>query len=398
MSRKNIILGVTGSIAAYKAATIARLLAKAGAGVKVVMTPAARNFITPLTMATLTKNPIMVEFYDPENGAWNSHVSLGTWADLYLIAPASANTIGKMVAGIADNLLLATYLSARCPVVIAPAMDADMYTHPATRHNLEVLRLRGDTIIEPRAGELASGLEGKGRMEEPERVVEFLERFFTLADMAGVKAVVTAGPTCEKIDPARFIGNYSSGKMGYALAREMADRGADVTLVSGPTALSIDHPRVRRVDVSSAAEMHDATTAIFPAMDVGVLCAAVADFTPVDGPSPVKLKREGGDWSLSLRPTRDIAAALGRMKEERQRLVGFALETGDGIDSARDKLQRKNLDLVVLNSLDDDGAGFQVDTNKVTIIDREGEMTEYAVKDKRAVAADIVDRIKEILT
>ncbi|MDR2415011.1 MAG: bifunctional phosphopantothenoylcysteine decarboxylase/phosphopantothenate--cysteine ligase CoaBC [Odoribacteraceae bacterium] len=397
MLEKNIILGVTGSIAAYKAAALARLLVKAGAAVKVVMTPLAKEFITPLTMATLSKNPIMVDFYDPENGAWNSHVDLGTWADLYLIAPASANTIGKMVAGIADNLLLTTYLSARCPVVIAPAMDMDMYAHPAVRHNLEVLRLRGDAVIEPGEGELASGLTGKGRMEEPEQILDFLERFFVLKEMAGVKVVVTAGPTREKIDPVRFVGNFSSGKMGYALARELADRGAEVVLVSGPTSLSMDHPGVRRVDVTSAGEMYDATVSLFPGMDVGVLCAAVADFTPVS-PSMTKLKREESDLLLTLRPTRDIAAALGEMKGERQRLVGFALETRDEIANARAKMQRKNLDLIVLNSLNDAGAGFQVETNKVTILDREGRVTEYAVKPKRAVAADIADRIREIIT
>ncbi|MDR0544722.1 MAG: bifunctional phosphopantothenoylcysteine decarboxylase/phosphopantothenate--cysteine ligase CoaBC [Odoribacteraceae bacterium] len=397
MLEKNIILGVTGSIAAYKAAMLARLLVKEGAAVKVVMTPLAREFITPLTMATLTRNPILVDFYDPENGDWNSHVDLGTWADLLLVAPASANTIGKMVAGIADNLLLTTYLSARCPVVIAPAMDMDMYAHPAVRHNLEVLRLRGDAVIEPAEGELASGLTGQGRMEEPERIADFARRFFVLKDMEGKKVVVTAGPTRERIDPVRFVGNFSSGKMGYALASEMADRGAEVVLVSGPTALSMNHPGVRRVDVSSAEEMYEATTALFPRMDAGVLCAAVADFTPV-APSTAKLKREEGELLLTLRPTRDIAAALGKMKREHQRLVGFALETENEVARAREKMQRKNLDLIVLNSLNDAGAGFQVDTNKVTILDREGSMTEYAVKQKCAVAADVVDRIREIMT
>jgi phosphopantothenoylcysteine decarboxylase/phosphopantothenate--cysteine ligase len=397
MLKKNIILGITGSIAAYKAALLARLLVKEGASVKVVMTPLAKEFITPLTMATLTKNPIMVDFYDPENGAWNSHVALGTWADLYLIAPASANTIGKMAAGVADNLLLTTYLSARCPVVIAPAMDVDMYAHPAVQRNLEVLRSRGNRVIEPESGELASGLTGKGRMEEPERIVDFLDRFWCSNDMAGVKVLVTAGPTYEKIDPVRFIGNYSSGKMGYALAEEMADRGAEVVLVSGPTSLSLDHPAVRRVEVTSAGEMYEAAVSLFPGVDVGILCAAVADFTPV-APSTTKIKREGDELLLALRPTRDIAAALGEMKGERQRLVGFALETGDEIAHARAKMQRKNLDMIVLNSLNDAGAGFQGDTNKVTIFDRQGGMTGYTVKPKRAVAADIVDKIKGIIT
>jgi phosphopantothenoylcysteine decarboxylase/phosphopantothenate--cysteine ligase len=397
MLKKNILLGITGSIAAYKAATLARLLVKEGASVKVVMTPLAKEFITPLTLATLTKGPILVEFYNPENGEWNSHVALGTWADLYLIAPATANTIGKMAAGVADNLLLTTYLSMRCPVVIAPAMDMDMYAHPAVQHNLALLRRRGNTIIEPESGELASGLTGKGRMEEPEQIVAFVERFFTPKDMAGVKVVVTAGPTYEEIDPVRFIGNYSSGKMGYALAGEMANRGAEVVLVSGPTALSLPHPSVRRVDVTSALEMFEATVALFPAMDIGVLCAAVADFTPV-APSSVKIKREEEELMLALRPTRDIAAALGAMKSDRQYLVGFALETSDEVANARAKMQRKNLDMIVLNSLNDTGAGFQGDTNKVTILDRDGGMTGYDVKHKHAVATDIVNKIKEITT
>jgi phosphopantothenoylcysteine decarboxylase/phosphopantothenate--cysteine ligase len=396
MLKKNILLGVTGSIAAYKAATLARLLVKEGASVKVVMTPLAKEFITPLTMATLTKGPIMVDFYDPENGAWNSHVSLGVWADLYLIAPASANTIGKMAAGVADNLLLTTYLSARCPVVVAPAMDLDMYAHPAVQHNLDLLRSRGNAIIEPASGELASGLAGKGRMEEPEQILAFLERFFTPRDMAGVKALVTAGPTHEQVDPVRFIGNHSSGKMGYALAEELAARGAEVVLVSGPTSLSLSRPGVRRVDVTSAAEMYEAAVSLFPSMDIGILCAAVADFTPAS-PSPSKIKRGEEELLLALRPTRDIAAALGTMKNDRQRLVGFALETCDEEANARAKMQRKNLDLIVLNSLNDAGAGFRGDTNKVTIFDRQGAATGYAAKPKRAVAADIVDKIAGLL-
>jgi phosphopantothenoylcysteine decarboxylase/phosphopantothenate--cysteine ligase len=396
MLKKNILLGVTGSIAAYKAATLARLLVKEGASVKVVMTPLAKEFITPLTMATLTQGPIMVDFYDPENGAWNSHVSLGVWADLYLIAPASANTIGKMAAGVADNLLLTTYLSARCPVVIAPAMDLDMYAHPAVQHNLDLLRARGNAIIEPASGELASGLAGKGRMEEPEQILAFLKRFFTPQDLAGVKALVTAGPTHEQVDPVRFIGNHSSGKMGYALAEELADRGAEVVLVSGPTSLSLSRPDVRRVDVTSAAEMYEAAVSLFPSMDVGILCAAVADFTPAS-PSASKIKRGEGELLLALRPTRDIAAALGAMKSDRQRLVGFALETRDEEANARAKMQRKNLDMIVLNSLKDVGAGFRGDTNKVTIFDRRSAAIAYPVKPKRAVAADIVDKIASIM-
>ena len=396
MQGKHVILGITGSIAAYKAATLARLLVTAGVTVKVVMTPRAKEFITPLTIATLARGPILVDFFNPENGAWNSHVDLGTWADLLLVAPASANTIGKMAGGVADNLLLTTYLSARCPVIVAPAMDADMYAHPTVRHNLEVLRLRGDEVIEPTSGELASGLQGKGRMEEPGEIMAFLERYFTFKDLAGVKVLLTAGPTRERIDPVRFIGNYSSGKMGYALTRELADRGAGVTLVSGPTALTMDHPGVRRVDVTSAAEMFEAAMSFFPDADVGISCAAVADFAPAVV-SSTKIKREEEDLVLVLRPTRDIAAELGKIKTARQRLVGFALETRDGLANARGKMERKNLDMIVLNSLDDTGAGFQHDTNKVTILDRQGRMTEYPLKSKRAVAADIADKIKEMI-
>ncbi|MDR1415203.1 MAG: bifunctional phosphopantothenoylcysteine decarboxylase/phosphopantothenate--cysteine ligase CoaBC [Odoribacteraceae bacterium] len=395
MLEKNILLGITGSIAAYKAATLARLLVKEGAAVKVVMSPLAKEFVTPLTMATLTKNPIAVEFFDPESGAWHSHVALGVWADLYLVAPASANTIGKMAAGVADNLLLTTYLSARCPVMIAPAMDADMYGHPAVQHNLEMLRSRGNVVVEPGCGELASGLVGKGRMEEPEQIFAAVSRFFAPRDMAGVKVLLTAGPTHEQIDPVRFIGNHSSGKMGYALAEELANRGAEAILISGPTSLSVSRA-VRRVDVTSAEEMYEAAVSLFPTVDVGVLCAAVSDFAPLRV-SPEKLKRTGEELQLTLRPTRDIAAALGEMKSQRQRLVGFALETGNEEANARDKMRRKNLDMIVLNSLNDAGAGFRGDTNKVTIIPAQGAPTVYPLKPKRAVAADIADKIAGIL-
>ena len=394
---KHIILGVTGSIAAYKAASLVRLLVKEGAEVKVVMTPLAKEFITPLTMATLSKNPILVDFYNPENGDWHSHVALGLWADLYLIAPASANTIGKMAAGIADNLLLTTYLSAKCPVVVAPAMDLDMYRHPATQRNLEVLRSYGNMIVEPESGELASGLVGKGRMEEPERIAEFVKEYFQgRQDLQGKKVLVTAGPTYEKIDPVRFIGNYSSGKMGFALAEELAGRGAEVVLVAGPVDLSVRHPAIRRVDVESAAEMRDAAVAEFPKCDAAILSAAVADFTPKTR-TDEKIKRGKEDMRLELVPTHDIAADLGRMKRHGQVLAGFALETNDEENNALSKLWRKNFDFIVLNSLNDKGAGFGVDTNKVTIIDKEENKREYALKSKREVAGDIVDKLKEAL-
>lgn len=386
-------MGVTGSIAAYKAATLTRLLVKEGASVKVVMTPLAKEFITPLTMATLSKSPIMVDFYNPENGDWNSHVDLGLWADLYLIAPASANTIGKMAGGVADNLLLTTYLSAKCPVMVAPAMDLDMYKHPATQRNLKVLQSFGNIIIEPESGELASGLIGKGRMEEPERIVAFIADYFARQeDFKGKKVVVTAGPTYEKIDPVRFIGNYSSGKMGLAIAEEFAGRGAEVVLVCGPVNLKTSHPAIRRVDVESAAQMYEVTSKEFVNSDVAVLSAAVADFTPKEK-ADHKIKRGKDDLLLELLPTKDIAAELGRIKTASQLLVGFALETNDEEVNALSKMQRKNLDMIVLNSLNDKGAGFSVDTNKVTILDKAGDKTVYELKTKVEVAKDIVDQI-----
>ena len=386
-------MGVTGSIAAYKAATLTRLLVKEGASVKVVMTPLAKEFITPLTMATLSKSPIMVDFYNPENGDWNSHVDLGLWADLYLIAPASANTIGKMAGGIADNLLLTTYLSAKCPVMVAPAMDLDMYKHPVTQRNLKVLQSFGNIIIEPESGELASGLIGKGRMEEPERIVAFIADYFARQeDFKGKKVVVTAGPTYEKIDPVRFIGNYSSGKMGLAIAEEFAGRGAEVVLVCGPVNLKTSHPAIRRVDVESAVQMYEVTSKEFVNSDVAVLSAAVADFTPKEK-ADHKIKRGKDDLLLELLPTKDIAAELGRIKTASQLLVGFALETNDEEVNALSKMQRKNLDMIVLNSLNDKGAGFSVYTNKVTILDKAGDKTVYELKTKVEVAKDIVDQI-----
>ena len=390
---KNILLGITGSIAAYKAAPLTRLLVKEGANVQVVMTSLAKEFITPLTMATLSKKPILVDFYNPENGDWNSHVSLGLWADLYLIAPATANTIGKMAGGIADNLLLTTYFSAKCPVMVAPAMDLDMYRHPATQKNLAVLKSYGNRIIEPESGELASGLIGKGRMAEPEEIVRYIDDFFNeTADLKGKKVLLTAGPTYEKIDPVRFIGNYSTGKMGFALAEEFAGRGAEVTLVAGPVSLSTVNPAIRRVDVTSAAEMYKEVVAVAGGSDIIISCAAVADFTPKHT-AAVKLKRGKDDLTLELEPTHDIAAELGRLKKEGQLLVGFALETNDEQCNAVAKLKKKNLDLIVLNSLRDKGAGFGVDTNKVTMIDSRENCFEYELKSKAEVAKDIADRV-----
>ena len=394
---KHIVVGVTGSIAAYKTASLVRLLVKEGAEVKVVMTPLAKAFITPLTLATLSKNPIMVDFYDPENGDWNSHVSMGLWADLYLVAPATANTMGKMAAGIADNLLLTTYLSAKCPVMIAPAMDLDMYRHPATQKNMEILRSYGNLIIEPEEGELASGLSGKGRMAEPEEIVEQIRNFFARTEeLKGKKVLLTAGPTYEQIDPVRFIGNHSTGKMGFALAEELAKRGAEVTLVAGPVRLKTTRTSIRRVDVVSAAEMYEAVMQEALSADIVISCAAVADFTPKEK-SGVKLKRGNESLCIELLPTRDIAAELGKKKKAGQLLVGFALETNDEECNALVKLKKKNLDLIVLNSLRDEGAGFGVDTNKVTLIDRSEKTEVLDLKLKSEVAADIVDRIAQMV-
>lgn len=392
---RHILLGITGSIAAYKAAVLCRLLKTAGAEVRVVMTPLAKQFITPLTMATLSKNPILVEFFDPENGAWNSHISLGEWADCYLIAPATANTLAKMATGVADNLLLTTYLSARCPVVVAPAMDLDMFAHPATQANLATLRSRGVRVVEPEAGELASGLTGKGRLAEPEHIVEAVTRLLapTAKSLEGRHFLVTAGATIEAIDPVRFISNHSSGKMGYAIAGELAARGARVTLVSGRTALACPEG-VERVDVLSAEEMYRAATEAFAACDGAVMCAAVADYTP-EQVSATKLRKGDGELVIRLRRTHDIAAELGARKEGRL-LVGFALETDDEEAHAEQKLARKHFDFIVLNSLRDAGAGFRGDTNKVTFIDRTGGEP-LPLLTKREVAGRIVDRIEKLL-
>ena len=399
---KHIILGVTGSIAAYKSAVLCRLLVSAGAEVKVVMTNLAKQFITPLTMATVSKNPILVDFFNPENGEWNSHVKLGEWADLYLIAPASANTMAKMAAGVADNLLLTTYLSARCPVAVAPAMDLDMYAHVATQRNIEQLKQDGVHIIEPGSGFLASGLIGKGRMAEPQDIVEAVEAIFASEatnhqkkkSLEGKRFLVTAGATIEPIDPVRFISNHSSGKMGYAVAESLAKRGAEVVLVSGRTAL--EKPQgVERVDVLSAEEMFEACAERFSRMDGAVMCAAVADYTP-KVVAQEKIKKSDDDMSISLKRTRDIAAHLGQHKHEGQVLVGFAMETENEEQNAAGKLARKNLDFIVLNSLRKEGAGFRGDTNIVSLIDSR-EKVDLPLMSKADVAERIVDKIESFL-
>lgn len=392
----NILLCVTGSIAAYKAAVLCRIFKVAGHEVKVIMTPLAKQFITPLTMATLSKNPILVEFFNPENGEWNSHVSLGEWADCMVIAPATANTMAKMAYGIADNLLLTTYLSARCPVVVSPAMDLDMYAHAATQENIETLRRRGVAIVEPNSGELASGLVGKGRMAEPQEIADFVEQEIFAQkkkSLSGRHFVVTAGATIEAIDPVRYITNHSTGKMGYAIAEELAVRGAKVTLVSGKTQLSAPKG-VDRVDVISAEDMYEATVEAFASADGAVMCAAVADYTPREV-SNQKIKKSDDDMSIELVRTRDIAATLGTSKGDRL-LVGFALETNNELQNAESKLERKNLDFIVLNSLQDKGAGFGVDTNKVSFISR-GDREDLPLMSKHEVAQRIVTKIEQSL-
>ena len=392
---KKIVLGVTGSIAAYKAAMLLRLLVKEGAEVQVVMTPFAKGFITPLTLSTLSGRPVFCDFFNASDGAWNSHVELGLWADAMIVAPATASTLGKMANGVADNLLVTTYLSMKAPVFIAPAMDLDMYAHPSTQRNVEILKGYGNIIIEAASGELASHLSGKGRLEEPENIVKAVKDFFCVScDLKGRKVLITAGPTYEKIDPVRFIGNYSSGKMGFAIAEECARRGADVTLVAGPVSLATPHPSINRIDVESANEMYDASVEAFPSCDVAILSAAVADYRPANQASE-KIKRTASDMTIELQANRDIAATLGGMKAENQRLVGFALETNNGEVNANEKLAKKNLDFIVLNTLEDKGAGFACDTNKVTIIGRESK-TEYPLKSKKEVAKDIVSHLAKL--
>ncbi len=387
---KKIVLGITGSIAAYKACYIIRLLIKAGAEVQVVITPAGKEFITPITLSALTQKPVISEFFSQRDGTWNSHVSLGLWADAMLIAPCTASTLGKMANGVADNMLITTYLSMKSPVFIAPAMDLDMYQHPTTQQNMERLRSFGNHIIEPQSGFLASGLEGKGRMDEPENIVEYLDRFFEPKDLTGKKVMITAGPTYEKIDPVRFIGNYSSGKMGFALAEECSRRGAEVTLIAGPVTQKCS-AAIRRIDVESCEEMYQTAMEEFPKADAAILCAAVADFRP-EQTAEQKIKREKDDLVIRLKPTHDIAAQLGQMKTERQLLVGFALETNDEETNAQKKLEKKNLDFIVLNSLRRKGTCFQSDENQISIISRDGQK-DYDKKPKKEVAKDIVDEM-----
>ena len=388
---KKIVVGITGSVAAYKAAYLCRLLIKKGAEVQIVITPSGKEFITPVTLSALTQKPVISEFFTANDGTWHSHVDLGLWADLMLIAPATASTIGKMANGIADNLLVTTYLSMKAPVFIAPAMDLDMYAHPSTQANLEKLKSYGNQIIEPAEGMLASNLEGKGRMEEPDQIVACIEAFFSRQNQLSKKKVlITAGPTYEKLDPVRYISNYSSGKMGFALAEACAGRGAEVFLIAGPVHLETHHPNIRRIDVESADEMLNEALRIFPQMDAGILCAAVADYKPADF-SVEKIKRSGESLKIDLVPNSDIAAELGKMKTANQVLAGFALETGNEVQNAIGKMQKKRLDFIVVNSLRDPGAGFQTDTNKICILTANGEQMDFPLKSKREVAEDIID-------
>ena len=395
---KKVVLGITGSIAAYKSCLIIRALVKQGAEVQVVITPAGKEFITPITLSALTHKPVVSEFFSQRDGTWNSHVDLGLWADAMLIAPATASTIGKMANGIADNMLITTYLSMKAPVFVAPAMDLDMYAHPSTQKNLETLKQYGNHIIEPQSGFLASGLEGKGRMEEPENIVKALDSFFEAAvqqsPLSKKKILITAGPTYEKIDPVRFIGNYSSGKMGFALAAECARRGAEVTLVAGPVGLPTPEG-VKRIDVESCQEMFEASVDAFPQMDAAILCAAVADFRP-EQTATQKIKREKDDLVIRLQPTHDIAAHLGQMKTVSQRLVGFALETNDEEVNAQKKLKKKNFDFIVLNSTRNKGTTFRSDDNQISIISESGQK-DYEKKPKTEVARDIIDELSAIL-
>ena len=399
---KKIVLGITGSIAAYKSCLIIRELIKSGAEVQVVITPAGKEFITPITLSALTHKPVVSEFFSQKDGTWNSHVDLGLWADAMVIAPCTAATLGKMANGVADNMLITTYLSMKAPVFIAPAMDLDMYKHPSTQKNIETLRSFGNHIIEPGSGFLASGLEGKGRMEEPENIVKALADFFStlsespsyIEDLKDKKILITAGPTYEKIDPVRFIGNYSSGKMGFALAEECSRRGAKVVLIAGPVSLTCTE-NIQRVDVESCKEMYEAAVEEFPNCDAAILCAAVADFRP-ETIAEQKIKRVGDELLLKLKPTQDIAATIGSMKGEGQRIVAFALETNEEESNAQRKLEKKNADFIVLNSTRIPGTTFQADDNQITIINKEGKKS-YAKKPKTEVARDIIDELVAIL-
>ncbi len=394
MKGKKIILGITGSIAAYKAAYLTRALIKKGAEVQIVITPAGKEFITPVTLSALTGKPVVSDFFTANDGTWHSHVDLGLWADAMVIAPATASTLGKMVGGVADNMLITTYLSSKAPVFVAPAMDLDMFAHPSTQRNLATLRSYGNIIIEPTVGELASHLEGKGRMEEPDQIVKVLEDFFAQQQsLKGREVVITAGPTYERIDAVRFVGNYSSGKMGFALAEACAQRGAHVTLIAGPVSLKTPHPAIERVDVECASQMYNAAlTAYKRGADVAIMCAAVADYAPMD-PSEMKIKRTEEEMTLRLKRNPDIAAALGEAKQDGQLLIGFALETNSEEEHAAGKLTRKNLDFIVLNSLQNAGTCFGYDNNQITILKRSGEKLYYPVKSKKEVANDIVEQI-----
>ncbi len=392
---KKIVLGITGSIAAYKACNIIRLLIKAGAEVQVVITPAGKEFITPITLSALTQKPVISEFFSQRDGTWHSHVALGLWADAMLVAPCTAASLGKMANGIADNMLITTYLSMKAPVFVAPAMDLDMYAHPTTQENLKKLSSMGNHIIEPQSGFLASGLEGKGRMEEPEKIVAYLDDFFEKKDLTGKRIIITAGPTYEKIDPVRFIGNYSSGKMGFALAEECARRGAEVTMIVGPVALKTTHPSIRRIDVENCEQMYQAAISAFPECDAAILCAAVADFRPASM-ADKKIKREGDDLIIRLQPTHDIAAALGKIKKSNQVLAGFALETNDEEANAKEKMKRKNFDFIVLNSLRNEGTCFGSNDNQITIINKT-EKKVFGKKSKTEVAHDIIEELSFLL-
>ena len=398
LAGKRVILGVTGSIAAYKAVYLLRLLVREGAEVQVIMTPTAREFVGPVTFSALSGNSVLSDFFSSEGGDWNSHVDMGVSADLMLVAPGTATTLGKMTSGIADNLLITTYLSARCPVVVAPAMDMDMYNHPSTQKNLEVLKGCGHHVIDPGTGELASGLEGRGRMEEPEAIIDFIKRLEPGAPkkkLLNKQVLVTAGPTQESIDPVRYLSNHSSGKMGFAIAEAFAKHGARVHLVSGPVSVTVADPAVELVQVTTAQEMYDKCLELAGETDIAVFNAAVSDFTPVS-PELEKVKRGKEDWTITLKPTKDIAGELGRKKNEGQLFVGFALETDHGLENARRKMEKKNLDLVVLNNLEE-GAGFGTDTNRVTMIDRSGMEEEYELKPKHLVAADLVERVLKMI-
>ncbi len=394
---KKILLGISGSIAAYKTAAMTRLFVKAGAQVKIVMTPAARDFVTPVTLATLSKNPVQSQFIKGDKGEWTNHVELGLWADVLLMAPATANTLAKMAHGICDNLLLASYLSARCPVIVAPAMDLDMYAHPATQANLKIIASFGNSIIEPNTGELASGLDGKGRMAEPEEIFQFVKNYLNhSSELNGKQILVTAGPTYEHIDPVRFIGNHSSGKMGFAIAEELANKGANVILIAGPSQMQLKHKNITRIDVQSADQMLKASLKHFKKADIAILSAAVADYTP-EIVSAHKIKKSGATMQLKLKKTIDILKELGLLKTKKQLLIGFALETENEVPNAKKKLVAKNLDFIVLNSLKNKGAGFSVDTNQVQIIHKDGKINKFGLKAKSAVATDIVDQLIQII-